>query len=300
MIIRTYEKEDLTLLGPLYKAVTAKENAKFWWIGDEENWVNVYCAFENDNMIAKGQVEIINIVPSGRAKENKHAIYVNLKTIPERENDTELLEQVYNHLFKRALHLKETLPTEYNTMLCVGNDPTEHANNQFFIDKGYKHLNRLFCMVRNLNEDIPTLPLREGFTFSLWQMETAEEEQDYLRIEAEIWPDTPLGLNRLRDYKKHPHWTSMTIHQDDTLVAGLMAWQEEDYGVIEDVFVREEWRQNGLAKYLLAEGLQYLKELGLAHAMLVVSPTNDSALSLYESVGFYRDNEEVRYYIDLV
>ncbi|GGE79420.1 GNAT family N-acetyltransferase [Priestia taiwanensis] len=182
---------------------------------------------------------------------------------------------------------------------CVGNDSTEHANNQFFISKGYKRLSSVFCMARNLNAPISTIPLREEFSFSYWNMKTPEEEQDYLRIEAEIWPDTPLGLHRLRSYKKHPHWTSMTIRQDDTLVAGLMAWQEEDYGVIEDVFVREEWRKNGLAKYLLAQGLHYLKEHNLAHVMLMVSPTNDSALSLYESVGFYKDNEEMRYYIDL-
>jgi len=26
---------------------TAKENTTFWWIGDEDNWSNVYCAFED-------------------------------------------------------------------------------------------------------------------------------------------------------------------------------------------------------------------------------------------------------------
>jgi ribosomal protein S18 acetylase RimI-like enzyme len=299
MFIRNYQKEDLTLLGQLYEAVTAKENAKFWWIGEEENWCNVYCAFEDGKIIAKGQVEIINIVPPGRSKENKHSIYVNLKAIPERENDVELLERVYEHLFLRAMELKKTLPKEYETMLCVGNDSSETANNNFFIQKSYKHLNSLFCMVGDVEKPISNLSLREEFTFSRWKMETSEEERDYLRIEAEIWPDTPLGLNRLHGYKKHPLWTSMIIRHEGTIVGGLMAWQEEDYGVIEDVFVRETWRKNGLAKYLLTQALHYLKSHGLNYANLMVLTTNDSALSLYESVGFYRDNEEVRYYINL-
>ncbi|WP_234032869.1 GNAT family N-acetyltransferase [Paenibacillus faecalis] len=78
-----------------------------------------------------------------------------------------------------------------------------------------------------------------------------------------------------------------------------MAWQEEDYGVIEDVFVREPWRKRGLAKYLLTQALRYLKENQLQHASLMVLTTNKSALSLYESVGFHPDKEEIRFYIKL-
>lgn len=84
----------MPLLGELYQSLRSKENTIFWWIGDEDNWVNVYCAFEGGKMVAKGQVDIINIVPSGRSKDTKHSIYVNLKTIPERESDYDLLEQV--------------------------------------------------------------------------------------------------------------------------------------------------------------------------------------------------------------
>lgn len=145
--------------------------------------------------MAKGQVSIINVVPPGRSKENNHSIYVNLKTISERENDIALLYDVYQDLYIRANQLKETLPKEYGTILCVGNDLTETANNQFFI-QGYLHLKSLYRMNRDLNEPIPELKLQEDFQFSYWKMETSDEERDFLDVEAEIWPDTPLGLNR--------------------------------------------------------------------------------------------------------
>lgn len=297
--IRHFKNEDMPLLGELYQLVTAKENATFWWVGDEDNWSNVYCAFENGKMVAKGQVSIINVVPPGRSKENNHSIYVNLKTIPERENDFDLLDKVYQYLFLRANQLKDTLPKEYGTILCVGNDSTETANNQFFIQKGYRHLNSLFRMNRDLNKPIPELFLQEGFQFSNWKMETSREERDYLDVEAEIWPDTPLGLNRLIEYKKNKLWTSMVIRQEDTLVGGLMVWREKDYGVIEDVFVREPWRKRGIAKFLLTQALRYLKSHQIHSATLMVLTTNKSALSLYESVGFYTDNEEIRYFTTL-
>ena len=91
----------------------------------------------------------------------------------------------------------------------------------------------------------------------------------------------------------------MVIRQTDTIIGGLMAWQEEDYGVIEDVFVRESWRKRGIAKYLLTQALKYLKSHQLQKATLMVLTTNKSALSLYESVGFYKDKEEIRYFTKL-
>ncbi|WMT39855.1 GNAT family N-acetyltransferase [Paenibacillus sp. D2_2] len=299
IFIRNFQHEDMPLLGELYQSVTANDNAVFWWVGDEDNWSNVYCAFEAGKMVAKGQVSIINVVPPGRSKENNHSIYINLKTVPERENDISLLDNVYQYLFDRANQLKETLPKEYGSILCVGNDSTETANNQFFIQKGYLHLNSLYRMQRDLNEPIPELKLQEGVQFSYWKMETPDEEKNYLDIEAEIWPDTPLGLNRLSEYKNNKLWTSMVIRQTDTIVGGLMAWQEAEHGEIEDVFVREPWRKHGFAKYLLTQALKYFKANQLQCANLMVLTTNKSALSLYESVGFSADHEEIRHFIKL-
>lgn len=145
---------------------------------------------------------------------------------------------------------------------------------------------------------VPELKLQEGLSFSLWKMESSSEEQYYLDIEAEIWPDTPLGMNRLSEYKGKNLWTSMVVRQSDTIVGGLMALQEEQ-GVIEDVFVREPWRKRGIAQFLLTQALTYLKANHLHDANLMVLTTNHSALSLYESVGFSVDKEEIRYFIKL-
>lgn len=297
--IRNFQQEDMPLLGELYQAVTANQNALFWWIGDEENWSNVFCAFENGRMIAKGQVSIINVVPPDRSAESTHSIYVNLKTVPEREKDSELLNQVYQRLLTRAQELAQCLPPEYKTLLCVGNDSSEIANNEFFTQQGFHPLNSLYCMSRDLTKPIAEMQLHEEFILSHWKMKTAEEEEEYLEVEAEIWPDTPLGRERLAEYKNHKLWTSMILRHEGTLVGGLMAWKEDDHGVIEDVFIREPWRKRGLAKVLLNQALHYLCFHGLESTNLMVLTTNQSALSLYESVGFVVAKEEIRYYIPL-
>lgn len=292
----------MPLLDELFSSVTSRENATFWWVGDEDNWDNVFCAFEHGKMVAKGQVSIINIVPARRSAESKHSIYMNLKTIPERESNYELLEQVYQHLFTRALHLQESLSNEYRTILCVGNDSTEMTNSQFFIkQKGFQHRESLFKMECNLNDIMPEMSLDEAFHVTHWIMETSEEENEYLKLNAEVWPETPLGQERLAEYKQNPLWTAMVVREGQTITASLMVWQEEKSGCIEveDVFVRIPWRKRGIAKNMLSQALLYLKSNGLEQAYLMVLTTNTSALSLYESVGFYKGSEERRYCIEL-
>lgn len=298
-IIRHFQQEDITLLEELYHSVKTIEDAIFWWVGDEDNWSNVYCAFEQGKIVAKGQVSIISVVSTGCTEKNKHSIYINLKTISERQHDYILLDEVYNYLFKRAIELKATLPQEYKTILCVGNDSKETANNQFFIQKGYHPLNSLYHMTRDLTQPIPELTLSEEFEFSHWNMNTSSEEKEYLEIDTEIWPDAPLGLKSLSEHKSNTLWTSMIVRQSSTIVGGLMVWQEKDHGVIEDVFVREPWRKKGIARFLLTQALTYLQDHQLPFVDLTVLTTNQSALTLYESVGFDTDGEEVRYFVTL-
>lgn len=298
-VIRPFRQEDMPLLRELYQAITTQGNSIFWWIGEEEHWENVYCAFEDGKMVAKGQVSIINTVPPGRPAENYHSIYVNLKALPQRDNDYDLLDQVYQPLLQRARQLQVTLPAAYETRLCVGNLKEETANEEFFVQRGFNYLNSLFSMSRSLKEAIPTAAIPKGLSYSPWSMRTPEEESTYLDIEAEIWPDTPLGQGRLAEYKSKPHWTALVVREEDQIVASLMVWQETGYGVIEDLFVRKPWRQRGIAKHLLVQALTYLQARGLPYASLMALTTNHSALTLYQSLGFTADQEEIRYFITL-
>ena len=89
--VRAFVQADMKQLGTLHKAVTYNERAVFWWVGDEENWPNVYVAFEDHQLVAKGQVAVTSEIPIGSPSDYKHRIYINLKTIPEREDDYELM-----------------------------------------------------------------------------------------------------------------------------------------------------------------------------------------------------------------
>ncbi len=287
-------------LGEFYNAVTSSGQAIFWWVGEEANWVNVFCAFEGKQMVAKGQVEVFNIIPEANAPECKHKLFINLKAAPGREEDTALLDGVYSLLLARACEMKITLPDSHSTLLCVGNYAAETGYHRYFQERGYRPLHNLYSMERDLSEPIAEQALAEGLNCIHWSMETREEQDLYLKLESEVWPDAPLGVERLAEYREHPLWTAMIARDAaGTVVGSVMVWQEDEGGVIEDVFVREAWRRRGIASFLLAEALKYLQGHGLGTASLVARTDNDSALTLYTSAGFQTASEEARYYVEL-
>lgn len=300
VVIRNFEQADMPALGEFYNAVTSSGQAIFWWVGEEANWVNVFCAFEGDQMVAKGQVGVFSIIPPANGPECKHKLFINLKAAPGREEDTVLLDKVYSLLLDRAYELKETLPDSHSTLLCVGNYAAEMSYHRYFQERlGYRPLYNLYSMERDLSEPVTEQVLAEGLDCIRWSMETLEEQNLYLELESEVWPDAPLGAERLAEYREHPLWTAIIIREAGTVIGSVMVWQEDEGGVIEDVFVREAWRRRGIASFLLVEALKYLQGYGLGTASLVARTDNASALALYTSAGFQTESEETRYYIEL-
>ena len=105
----------------------------------------MFCAIEDGKMVAKGQVGIMNVIPPGRAPNCKHHIYVNLKAVPHREQDYDLLDELYQVLYERAVVLMRTLPKAYETYLCVGNYAHESANNAFYGEEGVSAAGEPLC-----------------------------------------------------------------------------------------------------------------------------------------------------------
>lgn len=298
--IRNYRQEDMPGLGELYRAVPAGDDVTFWWVGGEDNWDNVFCAFEDGIMVAKGQVEIMNVMPSGRSQAGKHTIHVNLKTIRGREEDTQLLDAVYRVLLIRARELAESLPREYQSILCVGNPSDAGKNIRYFSQHlGYRPLLSIYNMSCDLTGPPPETMKDDGLEIAFWRMESPEMQQAYLELVTEVWPESPLGIDRLHQYRQLPLWTGIVALEAGTVAGSLMVWEDEGKGIIEEVFVRQPWRRRGIGRSLLVHALTYLKEQGLDTAQLAVSAGNEAALALYRAAGFRTGKEEVRYYIEL-
>lgn len=298
----------------LYRAVTAKyEHAIFWWPGPEVNHDNVYCAFNEELLVGKGQVEIITIQSQdddrvnegekGGRVESYHQIYMNIKVRPGVSNQEEVFQSLYGALYERALVLAQALPKTHSVQLCVGNHQAEQENSALFVKNGFTPLYRQYEMERELGDmqEIPHFHIPELHLFQT-TLGSSEEEERYLRTESTIWPEYPLGLHRLRQLKSRTHFTSFAaLDAKQELVASVMVCQEdENSGSIEEVFVVPTWRKKGIASHLIRRGMKYLQDKGYTSVRLSVQTENEKALEVYRSLGFIVSGEEHRYEKDLI
>jgi ribosomal protein S18 acetylase RimI-like enzyme len=71
------------------------------------------------------------------------------------------------------------------------------------------------------------------------------------------------------------------------LVDRSLDWfTHKEIGWISDVYVKQEFRQNGVAKSLIEQSLVEFKHLGYDDVRLNVFSFNQKAISLYEKLGF--------------
>ncbi len=303
--IRNFNESDFPALGAFYNQAAEGQRVVFWWVGEQENWRNVYCAFDGDVMIAKGQVDTFSIAPDNADPSVKHRIFFNLKTLPEYVNDATLFNDMYDVLHARALELKAELPTSHGAIFGFGNFAEEAENTAHFAERPeFFLLKKQYRMCRDLSDfnenTLPHPELPSGFEWQTFDTLTAEQSSDYLALDLEIWPETPIGAERLADIAARDQWRMLQIHAENRPVASLMYWiSDNETGEIEEVLVREPYRRRGLASALLALALHEIRARSCQDAELDVEALNENALSVYKSAGFVIETEEHRYATEL-
>jgi mycothiol synthase len=176
---------------------------------------------------------------------------------------------------------------------------TEVAKEDLLTRNGYAPVRHFFEMVRTSLEDIPEAPMPVGLEVRPVQYEHLPAiwaaMQEAFR---DHWNYVPPGEE---DYL---HWLENPIHDhslwkvawDGEQVAGMVLSfinqdENREYnrkrGYTEEISVRRPWRKRGLARSLIVQSLQAIKERGMTEAALGVDANNlTGALRLYESVGF--------------
>ncbi|MET8081320.1 GNAT family N-acetyltransferase [Streptomyces sp. NPDC005303] len=108
-----------------------------------------------------------------------------------------------------------------------------------------------------------------------------------------------------------PQWTFQDFLAEADATCWRAAWRGEHMvgvalssirrhdrtvGEVEELSVQAHWRRLGLGRALLLEGLRSLREQGAVSARLFTGSANPHrSYDLYESMGFQRRNEYVRY-----
>lgn len=153
---------------------------------------------------------------------------------------------------------------------------------------------------RPLDQPIPDCPPPVEFEIRYLRMQTEAEQRGYVAARNECFPGANVTLEDWQFLARSPWWehgACVAGFAGGTLAGSVAVFWEPGSldGSTEYVFTRPAFRGKGLARALLAESLRYLKEHGLAAAVLEVKADNESALALYRGLGYAAVQESVVY-----
>ncbi|MCB2223616.1 MAG: GNAT family N-acetyltransferase [Actinobacteria bacterium] len=203
------------------------------------------------------------------------------------------------HNEARLREIDAGLPQDRERTLFVIHAQTETAAEALYTATGYVPNDYQADMVRPDLEDLPDAPLPDGLEVrtpgdgemrKVWEA-AVEAFRDHVGFSEPTEADFEYFLD-----SPHRDPSLWRVAWDGDEVAGQVrsfinpAENEEmrhKRGYTEDISVRRPYRRRGLARALLVQSLQAVKDRGMEEAALGVHTGNtDRAFDLYESVGF--------------
>jgi mycothiol synthase len=167
---------------------------------------------------------------------------------------------------------------------------------------GYMRQRWFFDMVRPTLDDLTDVPLPAGFDL---RPVTPDQHEVIWRANREAfrdhWGGSDESLEAMQRLMDDPDTDTdlWLIAWDGDEVAGgvwnaIYPTQNEELGIrrgwLDSVFTRRQWRRRGLARALITESLQLLRDRGMTSAALGVDADNpNGALELYTQASFEID-----------
>jgi ribosomal protein S18 acetylase RimI-like enzyme len=269
-----------------------------------EGGQNVFCAFDEAGKMA-GYAPLYPVLMREEC-ELPHTLWVEVRASPASEAVAEIKDQLFERILRRAREVTGPFPG-HPVHLTFEYTSSETASIAYALSKGCQYTESVYTMRRNLLLDIPPLPAVEGVSIRPWRMESEAEQRAYVRARNICFPEAPVALSDWQYFMQSPLWsvgTTMAAFHDDELIGNVaLFWDEAEnqktgtkVAYTEYIFVLPAWRGKRVARTLITNGLQYLKEHGLAEAELGVRAKNQNALSLYTQLR-YEVIRESRFYV---
>jgi ribosomal protein S18 acetylase RimI-like enzyme len=253
---------------------------------------NIFCAVDSeDNIYGIGHLEPdqtwLFIEKNNKPSNFVYKLNLDISLNPNFNCPVELQDELFSSLLKRANELRNKYPDKnVRVNHTIPSDDLEEID--YFLSKGFITQRNHLIMKRDLTEEIPKVPLPNNIKIVNWKMDTQAEQEQYLRAEAEgdlegvCW-----SLNRLNWTKSGSEWDTFTAFDGDKVVGSVMTWGlGEIRSATENIFVVPDWRRKGIAKAVITEALNFLKDNGKTEATLGVFGDNGRAISLYKSLGY--------------
>ena len=269
---------------------------------------NIFCATGAEGTLL-GYGLLYAKPPEGDSPGARRYLFLSIQVDPTLGEGDTLRAALYARLVERARAIAAAAP-QWQTMLQAALFSFETPAIAFLMVKGLARYGGGLLMSRSLAEAPPDLTAPKGVEVRASRLETDAEQLAYLRAHNEALPGSAMDLEGLRYFMGSPMWAVSTAYlatAGDQVVGGALAYWNEDenrrmgekVGSTEEVFVLAPWRRQGIARYLIAQAMRYLREHGLDEARLEMAAENEAALALYRSLGYRVIREQVFLHGDL-
>jgi len=268
---------------------------------------NLFCAIDERGKLL-GYAPLYPMLAQD-ASSLPHILWAEIKAHPACEVWKEVKDQLFEQVLLRAGQVTAEVPG-HPVHLTFQYFPSETDSIEYILSKGGCYTESVFTMRRDLSLDIPAAEPLQGITIRPWRMESEAEQQLYVRARNECFPETPVELGEWQYFMQMPSWeagTTFAAFDGDELVGNVAVfWDEaenrksgDQLGFTEYIFVRPRWRGKNVARHVINAGLSYLKQHGLACAILEVRARNQDALRLYAELGYEVVRESCFYVLEL-
>ncbi|MGD9962997.1 MAG: GNAT family N-acetyltransferase [Thermoplasmata archaeon] len=207
------------------------------------------------------------------------------------------------------------LACEYIRSRGVGKVKTRSASTESWrvealLSEGFSEAYRVFFLVRRAAAGpVPEIPVPEGVRLVRRPYKECGDEEmtrivgafnDSFQDHFSFAPERPETFIRYRDASEDPECFSLAMVNDE--VAGLClssedrTYNEENgtkWGWVNILGVRRPYRRGGVGRFLLADGMNWVREQGMDTTYIGVYAKNETALDMYTSVGFVKDRESM-------
>lgn len=258
---------------------------------------NLLVAWDDAENLAGFAPLFLTPAPSDAPAADPHTVWTLVLAEPSIAGGDAVRAPLLEAVLRRARELVASLPPR-PARLAVELLASQTAELRFLLAHGFASFDQVIVLERTPPAQPLAVPGPAGISTRTSDLTAAADQAAYLAVYNRCFPERPKTRDDLRLLVEAPFWQrGSAIFAEDAggrLVGSVLIYPDAaGAGVTDDVFVEPGWRGRGVARYLVAAGLDRMRAQGLARARLEVRRSNASALALYEALGYARVDEQL-------
>jgi ribosomal protein S18 acetylase RimI-like enzyme len=311
-VIRNFTRDDIPQIVALQKAYQAVNPKTVVLPGETylspvfDEGRNIFCAFDESGKLSGYAAIAPNISETDGVP---HTLWSIVKVDPALKSPRPLLDMLFDKVVARSQEILSSYPGD-EARLMFQHQADETDVIAFLKSRGCEYLESIFHMMYDLAIEPALYSEPIGVETRDLKMDDIPELQFYITARNECFPTHATNLREWQYFFNTILGGKGKVIAafDKGEIAGsvLVYWNEDinrqlgiDMGQTEYVFVKESWRNQGIAAGMICLGLKYFKEQGLKFGHLEVRADNENALKLYMKTGYKKAGEEQFYYFKL-